>query len=240
MSVVSFYPPGRTNPYEVMCLRSLSHRGFHQLPPHPKCDITHDDLAQILAENKTPVKQPQRRGTGNGGVPEVANPTPLVSPATSQEICAFVEAATRGGRNEMTLALEEEYGGMEKPEMEMENEAGTAFTCMRMAVDPTLLGALDVTLRHHSSVSPILTLRDIGRLASCSKSISDMVDEAPIWRQLFERAAKSGRPYGTLTGRVATLARHYKASTVCGENRLLTCFTRPSPPLGIRRRPPAS
>ena len=190
-----------------------------------QCDITHDDLAQILAENKTPVKQKQQQPKRSGA--DGANP----SPATSQEICAFVEAATRGGRNGMALALEEEYGGMEKPEMEIENKVGngTAFTCVRMAVDPTLLGALDVTLRHHSFVNPILTLRDIGRLASCSKSISDMVAEAPIWQQLFERAAKSGRPYGTLTGRAATLARHYKASTVCGENRLLSCFTRPSP-----------
>ena len=151
---------------------------------------------------------------------------PLVSPATSQEICAFVEAATRGGMGGLGLAKEENGG---KEQLEMENEAGANNgRTMKLAVDPTLLGALDVTLRHHNAAHPLLTLREMVRLASCSKSISDMVAEAPLWRKLFDRAVQSGRPYGPRTGRAAALARSYKASTVCGENRLLSCFAHPT------------
>ena len=233
---IFFCPPlAEQNQIFAVHAYSLSLTIIFILLNHAQYDITHDDLAQILAENKTPVKRPRKRpGTDNSsdgdGSDANANPAstllfanPLVSPATSQEICAFVEAATRGGMGGLGLTKERyggKYGGKDQLEMEKE-AAGNNGTAM-IAVDPALLGALDVTLRHHNAAHPLLTLRDIGRLATCSQSLSDLVAEAPLWMQLFDRAVQSGRPYGPRTGRAAALARSYKASTVCGENRLLS------------------
>ena len=192
-------------------------------------DITHDDLAQILAENKTPIKQPKRPGAIRSVDSDVGNP--LVSPATSQEIIAFVEAATSSGG----MRLAQEYGGDGATAQSASGGRGAVAISSSdiddvpkaaESVHVALLSALDVILGHQSL--SLLSLRDIGRLASCCKRISNVVAEAPIWRQLFERAAKSGRPYRALPGSAANLADKYEISTVCGEDRLLSCFANPT------------
>ena len=198
-------------------------------------DITTADLDRILEENRTPPakRRPRREQQSQhfSGRPSSNASNPLVSPATTREICAFVEAATGG------LAL----GGMESGLGDSDGGwagAGTngynigAGVRTTAADSPALLGALDILLRHDQHInssskdkSSILSLCDIGRLACCSKAVSEVAGEAPLWRQLFDRAAKSGR---SRTYEAPTCVQSYAISTVCGEDRLLSCFADPS------------
>ena len=175
-------------------------------PPPPgqlDVDITHDELAQILAENRTPAKRPRQEQQSH-----YFEANPLVSPATSREICAYVEAAAGG------LIFS---GGM---------ELGLGCGAAATTVDSPalLLGALDILLRHDQHLS-ILSLCDVGRVACCSKAVSEVAGQAPLWRQTFDRAAKSGR---SRTYDAPKYVQGYMISTVSGEDRLLSCFADPS------------
>ena len=198
-------------------------------------DITTADLDRILEENRTPPakrrSRPELQSLHFPGHPSFNTFNPLVSPATSRDICALVEAATGGlALGGMELGLGDSDGGWAG--------AGTSGYNIGAGVETTaadssaLLGALDILLRHnqHGNISSkhksaILSLCDIGRLACCSKAVSEVVGDAPLWRQLFDRAAKSGR---SRTYGAPKFVQGYAKSTVCGEKQLLSCFADPS------------
>lgn len=204
--------------------------------PHAQldvADITHADLARILEENRTPPAKrrprPEQQSLYFPGHRASNVSNPLTSPGTTREICAFVEAATGGlALGGMELGLGGSDGGWAGAGTSGYNiGAGVRTTA---ADSPALLGALDILLRHDqhsvsSDMPSILSLCDIGRLACCSKAVSDVAGQAPLWRQLFDRAAKSGR---ARTYEASRFVQSYATSTVCGEDRLLSCFADPS------------
>ena len=195
-------------------------------------DITHADLARILEENRTPPAKrrprPELQSRHFPGHASSNASNPLVSPATSREICALVEAATGGPMGGMNSGLGHNNGDRADAGASGYNiGAGVRTTT---ADSPALLGAMDILLRHNqhsvnSDMPSILSLCDIGRLACCSKAVSEVVGDAPLWRQLFDRAAKSGR---SRTYEAPKCLQGYAKSTVCGEKQLLSCFADPS------------
>jgi predicted nucleic acid-binding Zn-ribbon protein len=82
-------------------------------------------------------------------------------------------------------------------------------------------------LLNHGKASPFLTVRELGRLSICSKEIANIfgVEEAAVWKNVFERCANAGRVYQKQA--CASSDRTYQSWF--SEPGLLECFSDPDP-----------
>lgn len=71
----------------------------------------------------------------------------------------------------------------------------------------------------------LLSIRELGRLSVCSHQLSTILDDATIWKKVFDTAAQAGKKFckDESVPFHDTHARH----SWNGENGLLTCFSNP-------------